>query len=198
MLAAAMAAHDATPPSASRAAAPRQPVAIAAGAARVTFVWRADRWCHDVTLPAEPTAAAAAATTWRSLDGPWPADGDPRWPASPALVELSWVDAADGGSPPTSARGGPAILGVGMAGRSHYSASVVRDPLVADAVRFEIACRLHDGPGWVGSTYREGPRIVRVEADAAGGLPRTVVWSYSLGPGGIFGVRGATVSTTRA
>jgi len=195
MLSAAMTAHDATPPSASRVPATRQPVAFSAGTARVAFVWRADRWSHDVTLPAE---SAAAPTTWHSLDGPWPADGDPRWPASPALVEVSRIDTTGGASPTASDRGGPAILGVGMAGRSHYSASVVRDPLVADAVRFEIACRLHDGPGWIGSTYREGPRIVRIEADVTGGLPRTVVWSYSFGPGGIFGVRGATVATTRA
>jgi hypothetical protein len=192
MLPAAMPAHDATPPSASRVPATRQPVSFAAGAARVAFVWRCDRWSHEVTLP----AGSAGGTGWHSLDGPWPTAGDPRWPASPALVEVTWIEGPGGSSPPAAA--GPAILGVGMAGRSHFSASVVRDPLVADAVRFEIACRLHDGPGWIGSTYRQGPLLVRIEAEATGGLPRTVVWSYSLGPDGIFGVRGATVSTMRA
>ena len=189
-----MAAHDATSRSASVVAPATRPgVGLEAGAARAVFTWEGDRWSHTVTMAGGAPKAVPqpdAAVAWRSLDGPWPEDGDPRWPASPVLVELSRMDGTDGG---------PAILGVGMAGRSHFSASIVRDPRVADAVRFEIACRLHDGPGWLGSTYRYGPRLVRIEAASGeGGLPRTVVWSYSLGPQGIFGVVGATVSTPDA
>jgi hypothetical protein len=83
----------------------------------------------------------------------------------------------------------PALLAVGHAGRSHYAASVAADPAAADTLLFEIACRVVEQPGWLGSTYRlpgaaAGP--VRIAAaDPGGGLPRTVRWSYRIGPGGI-------------
>lgn len=186
-----MAAHDATPPTDSLAAT-RPPVALECGATSVVFTWRHDRWwhcCSPATDDASSRDSPATGAAWQSLDGPWPAEDDPRWPASPVLVELSLIDRRGDGR---------AILGVGMAGRSHFSASVAVDPSAADAVRFEIACRLHDGPGWLGSTYRQGGRLVRIAAHtAAGQLPRTVQWSYSIGRDGIFGVRGATVSTRR-
>jgi len=189
MLPAAMTTHDATS-GAGGITATRPSVLLEAGAVRVVFTWQGDRWSHHL----EPAAGGAAAgsdasgeSSWRSLDGAWPAAGDPRWPASPVLVELSQVDRP---------HVGPAILAVGMAGRSHYSASVIRDPTLIDAVRFEIACRIHDGPGWLGSTYRQGSRLLRIEAAVpAAPLPLTVEWSYSLGAAGIFGIRGATLST---
>jgi hypothetical protein len=172
----------------------RPPIELQAGATRLVFRWHADRWSHALAPAPVSGQESAAHAEWASLDGAWPADGDPRWPASPVLVELSRLPGHGAAA---------TIVGVGMAGRSHYSASVGRDPLVADAVRFEIACRLHDGPGWLGSTYRvidgQGPRLVRIEAACSSGpLPRTVEWSYSIGPQGIFGLRGATEATARA
>lgn len=188
-----MAAHDATPRAdggiTGPARAARPPVEFVAGLARAVFTWQGDRWTHDLTLAAgdvDQGGSSDGGCCWQSLDGPWPVHGDPRWPASPVLVELSSV---------ASATRSPVLVGVGMAGRSHYSASIGNDPLVADAVRFEIACRIHDGPGWLGSTYRHGQGLVRIEAAVPpGSLPRTVEWSYSIGPNGVFGIRGATLS----
>ena len=105
------------------------------------------------------------------------ADGrDDVWPASPPLVELSTVE--------TSA--GPAILAVGLAGRSHYSASIAPHPAEPDTLLFEIACRIKEPPAWLGSTYDMADEAVRVAAPAtADDLPATVCWSYTAGPAGI-------------
>ncbi len=164
----------------------RPPVQLATGPTAAIFAWNGDRWTHRITT--------GEATTWTSLDGPCPPANDPRWPASPVLVELSRVSVPRGG-----AAGGEAIVGVGLAGRSHFSASIASDPHAADAIRFEIACRLHEPPGWIGSTYRQGDRLFRLTPlDDSTALPRTVVWAYSIGPTGITSISGAAVSTSPA
>lgn len=135
------------------------PLVLSAGGVEVAFEWTSDRWTHRVLLDGE--------VIWESIDGPWSPGGDPRWPASPVLVELDRV-----GSGPAAA-----VVGVGLAGRSHFSASVSRVPAprVADDVvighpqgervsaglvearfdvLFEIACRVHEPPVWLGSSYR--------------------------------------------
>jgi hypothetical protein len=164
----------------------RAPVQITAGSITATFTWAGDRWGHLIT-PLEAGEAAG----WESCDAPWSPANDPRWPSSPVLVELSRVEV-----PQAGAAGTPAIVGVGLAGRSHFSASIAPDPHAANALRFEIACRLHEPPVWLGSTYRAGGGRIQLTAiDGATVLPRTVVWSYSIGPQGLFAVSGATVST---
>ena len=162
----------------------RPPVHLEAGPTAAIFTWTVDRWAHRITTGGGETDG------WTSLDGPSPAD-DPRWPASPVLVELSRVNLSR-----AAAVGGSAVVGVGLAGRSHFSASIAPDPELANAIRFEIACRLHEPPLWLGSTYRAGGRLFHLTAlDEVTTLPRTVVWAYSIGPQGIFAVRGAAVST---
>lgn len=119
------------------------PHTLSAGGIDVVFTWSGDRWMHRVLLHGE--------TVWESVDGPWPLGGDPRWPASPVLVELDRV-----GSGPAAA-----IVAVGLAGRSHFSASVSRVPAAPAAgehdglfdVLFELACRVHEPPPWLGSSY---------------------------------------------
>ncbi len=148
----------------------RPPQRIAAGRAVVEFTWDGDRWGHSVTVAdqrvAESVEDAAAA--------------DPRWPASPVLVEVSLAGSADR----------PALLGVGLAGRSHFAASVTggAEP---DTLLFEIACRVHEQPCWLGSTYRTGPGledIVRIPAPTLDVAPPTTLrWAYTIGPQGIRG-----------
>jgi hypothetical protein len=95
---------------------------------------------------------------------------------------------------PVSAGGRPAIVGVGLAGRSHFSASFAPHPTLADTVLVEIACRVQEPPVWLGSTYRAADgRLVRMVAShtAAGGLPRTIQWSYLCGSRGIVAATGA-------
>ena len=163
----------------------RPPVHLHAGQTAAVFLWTRDRWTHQITPPGAETLAG-----WTSLDGPFPPANDPRWPASPVLVELSRVSV-----PRKDSAGGQAVVGVGLAGRSHFSASIAPDPHVADAIRFEIACRLHESPGWLGSTYRTAGGLVQLTAcDDSNSLPRTVVWAYSIGPQGIVTVSGATVA----
>lgn len=144
---------------------------LAAGVVEVVFVREGDRWTHEVRC--------RGATVCASVEGAWSAAGDPRWPASPALQEVT--------AAPPGAR--PALLAVGHAGRSHFSASVAVDPEAADSLVFEIACRVVEPPGWLGSTYRmpgTAAETVRIAAtDPGSGLPRTVRWSYRIGPGGI-------------
>lgn len=154
------------------------------GPVEVTFVREGDRWRHVVAVDGEVVA--------RSVEGPWPPGGDDRWPASPVITEVLEVAAA----------GGPALAGVGRAGRSHFSLSVAAVHGQPATLLIEVACRIHDGPGWLGSTYRlvaaepsPGPQgggaetddVLRIPATdhEAGGLPRTVRWSYVIGSAGI-------------
>ena len=150
------------------AAALRDPVSLSIGRMTVRFSWCHDRWAHQIVLP--------DGTTWQSFEGPAAQGGDPRWPASPVLVELSRLPDASG----------PAVLGVGCAGRSHFSASVAPAPGHPDHLRFDIACRVTESPGWLGSTYVGPQGIVRVLPCAtAVEPPATVRWGYDLGCQGI-------------
>jgi len=179
--------HDAQSPTS------RPPVQLASGPTAAVFTWNGDRWAHRITT--------GEATIWTSLDGPFPPANDPRWPASPVMAELSRVSVtrARVSVPRSDAAGGEAIVGVGLAGRSHFSASIASDPHDAGVIRFEIACRLHEPPGWIGSTYRQGDRLFRLTPlDDSTTLPRTVVWAYSIGPTGMTSVSGAAVSTSPA
>jgi len=146
-------------------------LSLAAGPVEVVFLWEGDRWMHQVRC--------RGVTVCTSVEGEWPTGGDPRWPASPALQEVT----------PAAAGAGPALLAIGHAGRSHFATSVAADPADAGTLRFEIACRVAEEPGWLGSTYRvpgAGSDPVRIAAaDPGGSLPRTVRWSYRIGPAGI-------------
>lgn len=44
-------------------------------------------------------------------------------------------------------------LAVGMAGKSHWSQSVESDP-ASLSLTFDVACRVHQPPLWLGSSYR--------------------------------------------
>lgn len=144
-------------------------VRLRAGATEIVFVREHDRWRHVVTVAGEPRL--------ESIEGPAAPAADPRWPASPVLTEVALVDAA----------GRPAILGLGLAGRSHFSMSVAAHPDRPNTLLFEVACRIQEPPGWLGSTYRAADGgLVQAAPPAAGtDLPRTVQWSYAVGPGGL-------------
>jgi hypothetical protein len=137
----------------------------------VTFHWIGDRWAHAVEIK--------DVGRWQSVEGP-EADGDDRWPASPVLVELSPLETCHG----------LAVLGVGLAGRSHFSASIGPASGEDGRVRFEIACRIVEPPARLGSTYAgsgKGGDVVTL-GPAAGPppkLPATVQWAYSFGPAGL-------------
>jgi hypothetical protein len=171
---------------------------IERGRVTVTFVREGDRWGHTTGMDGIVVA--------QSVEGPWPPAGDERWPASPVVTEILEVATANG----------PALAGVGRVGRSHVSVCVAAEPRLPDTLLIEVACRIHDGPGWLGSTYRlptagaGSPgehaesglarhallRIAAPVADVAG-LPRTVCWSYRIGPAGIAMVEPSGEETPR-
>ena len=160
------------------AAALRAPVSLALGRTTLRFTWQLDRWAHEVLFP--------DGTVWRSLEGPSAAAGDPRWPASPVLVELSRLEGPHG----------PALLGVGLAGRSHFSASIGPGLPGAEQVRFECACRVTEPPGWLGSTYAGPAGVVQI-VPAVGAVrpPATVQWGYAVGPEGLLPLGGSRLDT---
>ena len=144
------------------------PPPIRSGPVTVTFHWIGDRWAHEVDVRGRGV--------WRSVEGPR-SDGDDRWPSAPVLVELS----------PLQTPHGLTMLGVGLAGRSHFSASIGPAPGNDGHVRFEIACRVMEQPVWLGSTYHESAGAV-VTGPTVGPslkLPATVRWSYSFGAAGL-------------
>ena len=106
---------------------------------RVSFVRRGDRYGHVISILDRSGRQSPAL---ESVEGT-PADD---WPASPPLSNLSIEEVAPGRR---------VALLVGMAGRSHWSASIEPVPGQA-AVIFDIACRTAGGgrePVQLGSRY---------------------------------------------
>ncbi len=81
-------------------------------------------------------------------------EGTDDWPSSPPIRQTDVHAAADA----------PIWFGLGMAGRSHWSASI--EP-TERGIRIEFACRLSGRPGWIGVTYRigESARVVAAEGN---------------------------------
>lgn len=125
----------ATPPP-IRLRAPLSPGAVEA--ITLEFRWSVDRFGHRIEV--------AGQTVAESIDG----DGGQGWPPSPPLQQLS-LEEIDGH---------PTLLGVGSAGRCHWSVSVAPLPTsVGSGFVFDWACRVkglaEPSPDrWLGSRYR--------------------------------------------
>lgn len=128
-------------------------LATADGALRVSFRWAADRFVHRIELRGRLSATSVkevAAESLSELSSGQPVEEVASWPASPPLQQLSREDLG----------GTTAVLGVGAAGRSHWSLSVEasgsggRSSLV-----FDWACRVKEAPTLIGSTYRVEPSL---------------------------------------
>ena len=99
----------------------------------ISFRWRDDRFDHVVSV-------IGGGELISSVEG----DDQQDWPPSPPFQEAT----------PHGADHAPhAILLVGMAGKSHWSASAERS---GDSPRivFDVACRLTAAPTCLGSSYR--------------------------------------------
>lgn len=111
--------------------------------ARVVFAKQSDRWTHRI----EWVSAAKTVLIATSIEG----TADCNWPPSQPLQEISQVELD----------GRPVLLGLGMAGRSHWSLSCSLEPessKLAGAFLFDLAClAIHMPPGWLGSSYQFGP-----------------------------------------
>ena len=135
--------------------------------ASVNFLWTGDRFAHEVRLGDRVVA--------RSIEG----DGDQDFPPSPPIQDLS-IETLDMGK---------AALGVGGAGRGHWSISVlIRD----GGFDFDIACRHPDAIDHLGSRYeiidsRGWSAGSQTERDDAGFKPTQIIlpmtrWSYRWEP----------------
>jgi hypothetical protein len=124
---------------------------------RVEFTPRGDRYVHIISM-LDPSGQIQPLL--ESVEG----SADDPWPPSPPLQSLSIETLPDGRS---------AALLVGMAGRSHWSASIEPDR-DAPALIFDVACRHPERPLSLGSRYRQvsaaGERVfIHAEgADVAG------------------------------
>ena len=104
-----------------------------------------DRWSNQISL----IDGDQQTILLTSVEG----DDQQTWPASPPLQDISHHDLP----------GGEAILGVGMAGKSHWSASVsVQEN---DALFFDMACLIKSPDAVVGSQYAVGDGVEIETAD---------------------------------
>jgi hypothetical protein len=103
---------------------------------RVSFHWAVDRYAHTVWACRGKEAAAVL----QSVEG----QSDEQWPASPPIQQLN-CQRRDGKP--------AALLGVGMAGRSHWSLSVDVARLLP-ALAFDVASRPRGEGGRLASRYR--------------------------------------------
>jgi hypothetical protein len=155
------------------------------GELRVAFDWRVDRYGHRI----EQLVDGQWRPVLESLEG----SSDDDWPPSPALQDIHIEERS-------TAR---VALLVGKSGTSHWSVSV--EPIAARrAFAFDIACRIHRSPQWLGSVYRaiagrpppidiaplpcetichnEPPNQWRIRpVEFAPQRPSTIRWRYSIG-----------------
>ena len=104
---------------------------------RLEFDRHGDRYCHRISRIGP---GSDSPPLLESIEGQ-PTDA---WPASPPLQTLSIEKLPDGRT---------AALLVGMAGRSHWSASIEAVAGSAQLI-FDLACRHADQPTQLGSQYR--------------------------------------------
>lgn len=164
----------------------RSPIVLNVATLAVRFTWAGDRWHHVVT-------GAGGAVICRSVETTDERGGDPRWPDSPAFVEVTRLGPGDGAP----------VMAVGQAGRTHFSAVVLPDPAVPDAIRFDVAARLQEEPARLGSAYHSsefgaGGSILRVEPGrgSTGSVPTTARWCYRVCATGIEALVGTVLAAT--
>lgn len=111
---------------------------------QVVFEKQQDRWLHRIQwVNCDETLIVA-----NSIEG----TSHENWPASPTFQEITQQEL----------KGGVLLLGVGMAGRSHWSlscSSQTGDDPLQTSILMDIACLTKDLPaGWLGSSYQIHPQ----------------------------------------
>lgn len=114
----------------------------------IEFRRAGDRFTHTIR---RTDASGETADEWVEVQS---GDSDD-WPASPPIQELSLESIADS----------DVLLGVGRAGKSHWSISVETSEVDGEAaLRLDIACRCPAPPQWLGSTYDVKPAVTNGQA----------------------------------
>ncbi len=114
-------------------------LATKCGRLNVEFRWLADRF-------AQRLVDEHGHVLGESIEG----DDSDVWPPSPPLQQLSRESVNDD----------HVILGVGAAGKSHWSISV--EVVASDSgegLKYDLACRCKSPPSWLGSSYRLDPTL---------------------------------------
>jgi hypothetical protein len=170
------------------------PASLEGGGLSVVFTRRGDRFGHAVYCMSCAAPGDGPTNTQPYLES---IEGTPDddWPASPPLKELHFESRPDGRR---------LALLVGMAGKSHWSASVELDPS-AGRLTFDVACRLRGPAKRLGSMYHlastdaPNPATIVAERESArlsivaesrlivepisvlATCPQTVRWRYVVG-----------------
>lgn len=114
-------------------------------ALRVDFIKLADRYRHELSAVIREGSIENVIPLCSSVEG----TSDDPWPPSPPLQSLSIEKLSDGRT---------AALLVGMAGKSHWSASIAEVAGFA-AIEFDFACRCAEVPARLGCEYRAAQQI---------------------------------------
>jgi hypothetical protein len=152
-------------------------IRLAKGELAVEFTWRHDRYAHRVMWLRDGVESLVL----ESIEG----DASTHWPISPPLQHVHVEERPNDVV---------VALAVGMAGRSHWSMSVELEPK-SRRLAFDVACRCHQQPGRLGSSYglahNAWQLVVHDDAMFDGELrivpratieklPATVRWRYAL------------------
>jgi hypothetical protein len=109
---------------------------------RLVLFRAGDRYAHRVELLSGEGELVASAASEEGASASF-AETSESWPASPPFQQFHRQEID----------GRPAWFFVGMAGKSHWSASVTaRDDV--PGWEFDVACRYREAPGYLGSAYR--------------------------------------------
>lgn len=114
---------------------------------RVVFFWSSDRYAHRI----EVLDGKVPSVLMESREG----DGQDQWPLSSPLQQLSVENRPDDNQ---------VALLVGMAGQSHWSASVTADSKECSLL-FEIACRTKDSLATLLNSYYVNADMQPIAAD---------------------------------
>ena len=169
----------------------RVPIHFEVGRMSVEFIWNNDRWRHLFRADQKDYLQSVEGDKIPTKNDILcvPLGISERWPASPVITEVT----------PTEAMGHRALVAVGLAGRSHFSASLTASTAKKDTILVEVACRVYEAPEWLGSTYSSdgrGPRdtliTIKPRVPEPFAQPSTVLWSYCVSVGGIEAVHPAS------
>ena len=167
------------------------PIHFEIGRISVQFLWNIDRWhhCFQIDQKNYLQSVEKDGITQNNGEQTVPHGISDMWPASPVITEVT----------PTEAVGHPALVAIGLAGRSHFSASLTASQAEEDSILVEVACRAQEAPKWLGSTYLrygESPQdnLIAIQPQAIDTFDRpvTILWSYRISVGGIEAVHPAS------
>lgn len=131
------------------------PTNQAATCLKIVFERRNDRWSHRfIVANGQSESGQSELVFLRSVEG----DADQPWPPSPPLQEASHQDLDTC----------QAVLAVGMAGKSHWSASFSYDQDQSFLADLACLCKNNSPGQWIGSRYELGRGVEMVLVEEGG------------------------------